>query len=142
MAASGSGETSGDGRRESEGGAEEFESSEDDVEEGPVHRPLIRATLPRQEGAPPPPRPAPEFTIRQPGGRQNRFRQRPGRGPQQFQSNRSDGGGNGNMGGGGPHRGGMSRQGGGTSAAGRDDVVSGETARDGSDQSNYEELGS
>jgi hypothetical protein len=97
----------------SEGGAEESESPEHEVEEGPVHRPLIRATLPRQEGAPPPPRPAPEFTIRQPGGRQNRFRHRPGRGPQQFQGNRSGGGGNGNMGGGGPHRGGMSRQGGG-----------------------------
>lgn len=83
---------------------------DDDGEEGPVHRPLIRATLPRQEGAPPPPRPAPEFTIRQPGGRQNRFRQRPGRGPQQFQSNRSNG--SGSMGGG-SHRGGMSRQGGG-----------------------------
>jgi len=78
-----------------------------DVEEGPVHRPLIRATLPRQEGAPPPQRPAPDFTIRQPGGRQNRFRQRlGGRGPQQFQGNRSGSGGNGNMGGGGPHRGG------------------------------------
>jgi len=77
-----------------------------DVEEGPVHRPLIRATLPRQEGAPPPQRPAPDFTIRQPGGRQNRFRQRLGsRGPQQFQGNRSGSGGNGNMGGG-PHRGG------------------------------------
>ena len=37
-----------------------------DVEEGPVHRPLIRATLPRPEGQPPPTRPAPEFTIRQP----------------------------------------------------------------------------
>jgi len=97
----------------SDGGAEESESPEHEVEEGPVHRPLIRATLPRQEGAPPPPRPAPEFTIRQPGGRQNRFRPRPGRGPQQFQQNRSGGGGNGNMGGGGPHRGGMSRQGGG-----------------------------
>ena len=86
---------------------------EDEVEDGPVHRPLIRATLPRQEGAPPPPRPAPEFTIRQPGGRQNRFRRSgPGRGPQQFQNSRS-GGGNGNMGGGGPHRGGASRHGGG-----------------------------
>jgi hypothetical protein len=81
------------------------------AEDGPVHRPLIRATLPRQEGAPPPPRPAPEFTIRQPGGRPNRFRHRPGRGPQQFQSNRSNGGGT--MGG--PHRGGggMPRHGGG-----------------------------
>ena len=35
---------------------------------GPVHRPLIRAQLPRIEGQPPPARPAPDFTIRQPGG--------------------------------------------------------------------------
>ena len=43
---------------------------------GPVHRPLIRASLPRPEGQPPPARPTPEFTIRQPGGRPNRFRPR------------------------------------------------------------------
>lgn len=35
-------------------------------ETGPVRRPLIRATLPRPEGQPTA-RPAPEFTIRQPG---------------------------------------------------------------------------
>ena len=75
---------------------------EPDLEEGPVHRPLIRATLPRPEGQPPPTRPAPDFTIRQPGGRPNRFRHRHGRGGQQFQHNRS----NGNMGG-------VPRQGGG-----------------------------
>lgn len=76
--------------------------------EGPVHRPLIRATLPRQEGQPPP-RPTPDFTIRQPGGRHNRFRPRhPRGGPgQQFFGNR----GNGNVG---PMRSGsMSRQPGG-----------------------------
>ena len=84
-------------------------AAEDDVEEGPVHRPLIRATLPRPEGTPPPARPAPEFTIRQPGGRQNRFRPRHGRGPQQFHDR-----GNGNMGGGPMRSGsGMPRQGGG-----------------------------
>ncbi len=38
-------------------------------EEGPVHRRLIRATLPRQEGQPQAPRPIPEFTMRQPGAR-------------------------------------------------------------------------
>jgi hypothetical protein len=54
-------------------------------EEGPVHRPLIRASLPRPEGQPPPTRPTPEFTIRQPGGRQNRFRPRNQRGGQPFQ---------------------------------------------------------
>jgi hypothetical protein len=43
-------------------------------EEGPVHRPLIRATLPRTEGTPPPVRQIPEFTIRQNGGRSGKFR--------------------------------------------------------------------
>jgi len=77
----------------------------DDAEEGPVHRPLIRATLPRQEGQPPPPRQGPDFTIRQPGGRPpHRFRPRQQHG-QPFQGNRSGGGGMG-----GPTRGGMPRQ--------------------------------
>ena len=53
---------------------------EEEKEEGPVHRPLIRASLPRPEGQPPPARPAPDFTIRQPGGRPNRFRPRQPRG--------------------------------------------------------------
>jgi hypothetical protein len=39
-----------------------------DLEEGPVHRPLIRATLPRPEGQKDA-RPLPEFTVRQSGGR-------------------------------------------------------------------------
>ncbi len=59
--------------------------------EGPVHRPLIRAQLPRAEGQPPPVRPAPDFTIRQPAGRQNRFRPRHARGGQGFQGNRPGG---------------------------------------------------
>ena len=71
-------------------------------EEGPVHRPLIRASLPRPEGQPPPSRPIPEFTIRQPGGRPgSRFRprhQRGGQQGQQFGGNR----GNGNFAGGPP----------------------------------------
>jgi hypothetical protein len=76
-----------------------------DPEEGPVHRPLIRATLPRPEGTPPPTRPAPEFTIRQPTGRQSRFRPfHQHRGASPFPGNRS-----GNTSGGG----GMPRQGGG-----------------------------
>ncbi len=63
-------------------------------EEGPVHRPLIRATLPRIEGQAPQARPAPDFTIRQPAGRQGRFRS--GRPParaagQPFHGNRSNG---------------------------------------------------
>jgi hypothetical protein len=75
-----------------------------DLEEGPVHRPLILATLPRPEGTPPPTRPAPEFTIRQPAGRQSRFRPfHQHRGASPFPGNRS-----GNSGGGG-----MPRQGGG-----------------------------
>jgi hypothetical protein len=84
-----------------DGDEDEDESGEEsgDREEGPVHRPLIRASLPRPDGQPPPARPAPDFTIRQPGGRANRFRPRHQRGGQPFQGNRS----NGNMGG--PQRG-------------------------------------
>ncbi len=44
------------------------------ADEGPVHRPLIRATLPRPQGDTPAGRPIPEFTIRQSGGR-GRFRE-------------------------------------------------------------------
>jgi len=79
-------------------GDADTEEAENDVEEGPVHRPLIRATLPRPEGQAPPARPAPDFTIRHPGARPNRFRHRAGRGGAQFQNNRS----NGNFGGGPP----------------------------------------
>jgi hypothetical protein len=63
-------------------------------DEGPIHRRLIRASLPRPEGQQPPARPIPEFTIRQPGGRPNRFRPRHARGGQpgqHFQGNRSNG---------------------------------------------------
>jgi hypothetical protein len=87
---------------------EEDVETGNDVEEGPVHRPLIRATLPRPEGQPPATRPGPDFTIRNQGGRANRFRPRHQRGGQQFFGNRS----NGNMSGGGSMRGGMPRQGG------------------------------
>jgi len=72
--------------------------------EGPAHRRLIRATLPRQEGQAAPSRPAPEFTIRQPaGGRPNRFRPRQQRPGGTFQGNRSG------PSGGGVPRGGPSR---------------------------------
>lgn len=63
----------------------EDEQREDD---GPVHRRLIRATLPRPDGQSPE-RKTPEFTVRQPGGRGREFDgnrtggsggQRPGRG--------------------------------------------------------------
>jgi hypothetical protein len=73
-----------------EGLEDESDGSSDD--DGPVHRPLIRASLPRPEGQPPQSRPLPEFTIRQPGGRQNRFRPRHPHGAP-FQGNRSNGGG-------------------------------------------------
>jgi hypothetical protein len=52
------------------------DSRDDHDEEGPVHRPLIRATLPRPEGQAPE-RPIPEFTFRQAGAR-GRGRFRPG----------------------------------------------------------------
>ena len=74
----------------------------------PTHRRLIRAQLPRTGNEPPPARPLPEFTVRQPGARSQR---QWGRGGQ----------GNGNMGGNGNHahgRGGQG-QGGGGSRPGR-----------------------
>jgi hypothetical protein len=52
---------------------EDEDRGEDSREEdGPVHRRLIRATLPRPEGQPPD-RKNPEFTIRQPGSRGRDF---------------------------------------------------------------------
>jgi len=83
-----------------------------DDEEGPVHRPLIRASLPRTEGQPPPQRQAPDFTIRQPGGRPSRFRPRQSRGGAPFQSHGNRANGHGNSAGG-PLRGGMPRHSGG-----------------------------
>ena len=89
-------------------------------EDGPIHRRLIRASLPKIEGAPPPTRAIPEFTIRQPAGRPGagRFRgpRHPrggagGGGGQPFQGNRSGGGG-GNMHGGPRGAGGMRSNGG------------------------------
>jgi hypothetical protein len=63
-------------------------------DEGPVHRRLIRATLPRPEGQVPE-RKLPDFTIRQPGGRGgrefegNKNGQRPGRRPMRFGGTRT-----------------------------------------------------
>lgn len=55
-----------------DGDAEPLDSEPPSVEdEGPVHRPLIRATLPRPEGQVPERR-NPEFTVRQPGTRGGR----------------------------------------------------------------------
>ena len=84
-----------DGNAEPAGNEDGDQDGDQDREEGPVHRPLIRASLPRPEGQPPAARPVPDFTIRQPGGRPNRFRPRHQRGGQPFLGNR----GNGNMGG-------------------------------------------
>lgn len=75
------------------------EAAEPGEDEGPVHRPLIRATLPRPEGQAPE-RKAPDFTMRQPGGRfdqqrnnqRNRGRQQARNGGQSFgQSSRGTG---------------------------------------------------
>ena len=57
----------------------DIESSEisEDRDEGPVRRPLIRATLKHPEGTPPPPRQPPVFTMHQ----QERGGSPPGRGP-------------------------------------------------------------
>jgi hypothetical protein len=80
----------------------EPEPSEQSDDEWPVHRPLIRATLPRPEGQVPE-RKAPDFTIRQNGrfdGRNgNRPRgQRHAQGQSRFGSSRSGGGGHGQSG--------------------------------------------
>jgi hypothetical protein len=77
--------------------------------EGPAHRRLIRATLPRLEGQPPTTRPAPDFTIRTPStGRPPRFRPRNQRGVGQMSSGNRQGQG-GNVARGGPSRGGNNR---------------------------------
>lgn len=64
-------------------------------DEGPVHRRLIRATLPRPEGQAPE-RKLPDFTIRQPGGRGGREfdgnNQRHGRRPMRFGGSRTGSG--------------------------------------------------
>jgi hypothetical protein len=107
------------------GGVEESQDEGDEsreAEEGPVHRQLIRATLPRHEGQPPPSRPAPDFTIRQPGGgRPNPFRSRNQhqRGGQSFQGNRSNGAAGGSGRGGPRHSGGRPQPGGGASRVAR-----------------------
>jgi hypothetical protein len=63
---------------EAEAAAEENENENAERDEWPVHRPLIRATLPRPEGQTPE-RKAPDFTFRQGGGKfdPNRNGQRP-----------------------------------------------------------------
>jgi len=101
QAAEGDDETAGNELKEENDGDGEGNVNDD---EGPIHRRLIRASLPRPEGQQPPARPIPEFTIRQPGGgRPNRFRPRHRGGHGQgHQGHQFHGGGNrpgGNMGG-------------------------------------------
>lgn len=63
-----------------------------DPEEGPVHRRLIRATLPRIEGQELPARREPEFTIRQQlPGRGGRFGNGPGKGGHQRPGGQANG---------------------------------------------------
>jgi hypothetical protein len=88
--------------------------SDTPVEEGPLHRRLIRAQLPRHEGQVSTTRQAPDFTIRQPNpGRPNRFggaRAFRG-GAAAAQSNRQGGGGNSSSNGNGNARGGQRHSG-------------------------------
>jgi uncharacterized membrane protein YgcG len=90
------------------------------LEEGPVHRPLIRATLPRPEGIKTE-RPPPEFTIRQNGTRGNgNFRggfAAKGRGGHGA-GGRAGNGGGGRFSRGGPQQGGRGQGRGGPSAGG------------------------
>ena len=87
-------------------------------DDGFVHRRLIRAQLPRGEGQPPPTRPAPEFTIRQPAGRPGGFRPRAPHAGQGSQGSQGGPGGHGfggrggNAAGGGPMRSGSRAHGG------------------------------
>jgi hypothetical protein len=93
---------------------------QDDQDEWPVHRPLIRATLPRPDGQAPE-RKAPDFTIRQNssrfdgprnGDRHRGQRQAHGHGQSRFGNSRSGSGGHGQSGHGQRH-GNRSGQGGG-----------------------------
>jgi hypothetical protein len=120
-AAEGSTPLAPDAEAEGDAGIDaEAESRDDTAEGGPVHRRLIRATLPRVEGQPPPTRPAPEFTIRQPTGGRGRFRPRH-QGGGVPQGNRSNGNFDGRQSRGGPPRfgGGRPQQGAAHSHAGR-----------------------
>jgi|SRR5688572_6402556 hypothetical protein len=67
---------------------------DDDREEGPVRRPLIRAQFPKIEGATPTPRAMPEFTIQTLNNRRNNGGQRhAGGGQGKFRRRRPGGGG-------------------------------------------------
>ena len=66
---------------------------EEDREEGPVRRPLIRAQFPKIEGATPTPRAMPEFTIQTLNNRRNSGGQRQAGGQGKFRRRRPAGGG-------------------------------------------------
>ena len=66
---------------------------EDDREEGPVRRPLIRAQFPKIDGATPTPRANPEFTIQTLNNRRNNGGQRHAGGQGKFRRRRPAGGG-------------------------------------------------
>ena len=104
--------------------------ADEDREEGPVRRPLIRAQFPKIEGSTPTPRAMPEFTIqalnnrrnngsqRQAAGGQGKFRRRrPGGGgqdnnvgPMRFRDPHAQGQNDGRAGGGPPGQGGGGRR--------------------------------
>lgn len=92
------GDASGPDERGEPGEGDAPENEPGDEMDGPVHRRLIRAALPKIDGHVPPPRQAPDFTIRQPaGGRVNRFRPRQARGGPSFSGTGANGNGAGPM---------------------------------------------
>ena len=102
----------------SEGPGDEVRDEPMVEDDGPVHRPLIRAQLPRPEGHVPE-RKEPEFTIRQPGSRGggggrevdgNSVGYRPKGGPRQGGFGQGGGGGHSRFGGGQRHGSGQPQQ--------------------------------
>ena len=67
-----------------------------DEEDGPVHRRLIRATLPRIEGAEREPRPIPTFTVHEAANARGKFRRFPRPGGHGFGHGNGNGNGNSN----------------------------------------------
>jgi hypothetical protein len=67
---------------------EDAPPEEDDTREGGFRRSLIRATFPRPEGAAPPPRSVPEFTIQSLQNRRNGGGQRHAGGQNKFRGGR------------------------------------------------------
>ena len=97
--------------------AGDYEEPDATEDEGPVHRRLIRATLPRPEGQSPE-RKAPDFTVRQPGGRFDQHRGGQGQGQGQGQRSRNRSGRHAQKQAGGSTRFGGPRQGNGSGSSG------------------------